>query len=61
MLKPCPFCGSKKLEIEKEDSLDHWDLYIAGYIFIKCLDCEIECKGNLYDSEEELIKKWNQR
>ena len=46
-LKPCPFCGSSRVEI-------------AGYFpFVRCKGCE--ARTGSYDDKEAAIKAWNTR
>lgn len=48
-LKPCPFCGSKKVSVN-----NYFGEYSAG-----CDNCFIETQS--YKNEKEAIKKWNRR
>lgn len=45
-LRPCPFCGSEKLEHQR-------------FTFVWCRECEAE--GPNVDSEPEAIAAWNRR
>ena len=54
VIKPCPFCGSKKIRVwEKSDN--YWD--------IQCDDEDAVCAAMLYDheSKEMAIDHWNKR
>ena len=49
-LKPCPFCGSKKIQ----------DNYDWGYFWVECKDCK--CKGpDSFEDYEKALQKWNRR
>ena len=52
-LLPCPFCGSKHVEL---------GLYVRKRVFSTYVAC-VECfsKTNLFDTDEEAIKAWNTR
>ena len=50
-LKPCPFCGSKSVEIFRSDNLDSWR--------VSCDDCGVTTNGET--SEEIAITVWNRR
>ena len=54
-LKPCPFCGSEVLEMDKGDLHDDCDLWW----YITCYDCP--CQGVEALSKNEVIKAWNTR
>lgn len=54
IIKPCPFCGCKKIRVwERSDS--YWD--------IQCDDEDAVCAAMLYDheSKEMAIEHWNKR
>jgi Lar family restriction alleviation protein len=46
-LKPCPFCGSKRLEICRGHT----------WAFVKCLDCK--ALGPEYMTVNQAVEKWN--
>ena len=48
-LKPCPFCGSELILIERT----------YGGTWVCCEGCYTETK--LYNTEEEAIEAWNRR
>lgn len=48
-LKPCPFCGSKDLEL-----LGHFSIR-----WVACNSCYAE--SGSYDTDEEAIEAWNRR
>lgn len=52
-LKPCPFCGSKDLWVQK----NAWPKYV------QCLDCRAEVRTHLIGDEGVMavIEKWNRR
>lgn len=50
-LKPCPFCGSLKIEMIKIDCTNEW--------FLRCEKCGIE--QPLYNARSKAIKAWNRR
>ena len=50
-LKPCPFCGSNRVQIRTDDEGISW------YIF--CNNCGAMCGYAL--SEDEVVKAWNRR
>ena len=50
-LKPCPFCGSKKVEPRTDDEGISW------YMF--CGVCGVSCGYALY--KDDAIKAWNER
>lgn len=52
LLEPCPFCGSKKIEIQE------WDENIHGF-WISCEDCG--ATGPNGSTEAEAIGRWNRR
>ena len=52
-LKPCPFCGSHILEV---DRFPHHD---STLWFITCYECP--CQGVEHKEKEEAIKAWNTR
>lgn len=49
-LKPCPFCGSKNIEITS---------YGADIVFIQCDGCSATFPH--FDCEKEAIEAWNRR
>lgn len=53
VIKPCPFCGSKKIRV--------WEK--GGYWAIQCDDVDAVCAAMLYDheSKEMVIEHWNKR
>ena len=48
-LKPCPFCGSRKVTLN--------DLKTVAYVI--CLDCG--CSLNASLSKEHAVRSWNRR
>lgn len=58
-LKPCPFCGESvvvgKLQYEMGFGIIHPDNDCIW------MDTDSPCSDNIYDTEEECIKKWNTR
>lgn len=60
-LKPCPFCGSTKLEtieICREWS-DGWDDYWENYWHVRCNSCDV-LVGEFFE-EAEAVEAWNRR
>ena len=55
VLKPCPFCGSTILEMDR-DSTEHDD---KPYWFITCYECS--CQGVVEQNRGDVIKVWNRR
>ncbi len=51
-MKPCPFCGSKLLEIC--DSMLDYDSVV-----VLCIKCKAE--GPKADSEKAAVAKWDER
>lgn len=50
-LKPCPFCGATGRTLELSVAMgDHWVL---------CGHCH--CNSGCYNSDEAVIRAWNQR
>ncbi len=57
-LKPCPFCGSKKVYIHTV--LSH-DAPRRSNIFMKAVVCE-KCEAQIHSTiEKYAIKAWNRR
>lgn len=60
MLKPCPFCGGKKLTFIEERTGP-----IAYQFSIRCDQCKSAAQGHLYMDAESAtnsaIKCWNER
>jgi len=52
-MKPCPFCGSKKLRASHDEE----------YFFIECIKCGAQGPSTLAFGEEDprAQKKWNER
>lgn len=50
-LRPCPFCGSHRIQINR--------IYYTNEAYLRCKDCGIE--QSLYDSLDEAIEAWNRR
>lgn len=50
-LKPCPFCGSNDIDIEKLEKY--------GTYYLSCKQCSIE--QPLYNTLEQAINAWNRR
>jgi len=49
-IKPCPFCGSKEVDICRTNKQACW---------IRCHKCEAE--GNCAEKREDAITEWNKR
>ena len=54
-LKPCPFCGSETLEMDKEDGQDFNSWYIT------CYNCDCQGVSRYGMTRDEAIKAWNMR
>jgi len=52
-LKPCPFCGSHKILMDR-----YWTGYNHRGFFIQCNECQIQMWK---ETEEELIDRWSSR
>lgn len=50
-LKPCPFCGSDRVEVRTDDEGKSW------YIF--CNDCGLMC--GYATLEDGVVEAWNRR
>lgn len=50
-LKPCPFCGSENIEIERGP--------ISGLFCVTCHSCF--ASSAFFDCEDAVIKAWNRR
>lgn len=70
-LKPCPFCGSKDITINKKKYKGHpIEIYGMVYWKVECLDCDMNT-GYCFDGDSDLqgykngkemaIAKWNRR
>lgn len=57
-LKPCPFCGSKKIHMYSDK-----DPSLHGFIHLCMIDDDamVKIESRLFPSEEEAIKAWNRR
>lgn len=57
-LKPCPFCGSKKVHMYSDE-----DPTLHGFIHLCTIDDDamVKIESRLFSSEEEAIKAWNRR
>ena len=52
-LKPCPFCGSKEIDIWQHNlKITDWK--------IECRNCSVSYVG-LWMTKDEVIEAWNQR
>ena len=54
-LKPCPFCGSERLNYGQRLDKDT-SLYVR---FVECDECT--CSIKVYNSTVDIIEKWNTR
>ena len=52
IIKPCPFCGGKKIRVYKNES----DKYV-----ISCEKCGDFYMNTLFPSEKTVIEAWNNR
>ncbi len=53
-LKPCPFCGSKKVHMQYSFDDEHR--------VIHCLHCDVEVRGCWFIvNDDELAQMWNRR
>lgn len=51
--KPCPFCGSGDISIEKDDAV-YWEVY--------CKNCGANVGAyDCYETIEEALETWNRR
>lgn len=56
-LKPCPFCGSERVILEKvQNDPDDKDDFVYSTYCRNCLS-----KSDWYLNEEDAIKAWNRR
>ena len=57
-LKPCPFCGSKKVHMYSDK-----DPTLHGFIHLCTIDNDVMVKieSRLFPSEEDAINAWNRR
>ena len=53
-LKPCPFCGSKRLVVE----LDELSSLVMAF-YVSCKNCLMQ--GPMSDDDEIAIDLWNRR
>lgn len=56
-LKPCPFCGSDILEMDKAQN--PYSNFDDHFWFVTCYQCP--CQGVEAKTKEEAIKAWNTR
>ena len=55
-LKPCPFCGSKKVAIDDISTEDE------NYFMIQCEKCfAAACFGDESETQEGAARAWNRR
>lgn len=54
-LQPCPFCGSKELEVKQIQNSRNEAVY-----FVRCLG-ECECEGPVEFLRDNAKQKWNER
>lgn len=60
-IKPCPFCGGKRIEVGIIDNpLVWWDSNIRGEecAYVWCKDCSANIKG---EDIKEALMKWERR
>ena len=58
ILKSCPFCGSKNLQIAAQKAIDNTDI-----LFIHCKNCDA-CGPSVEEGKfdfDEAIDAWNKR
>lgn len=54
-LKPCPFCGSKEIDIWKNEHLEYIEYRVC------CMNCHITQAGQYYYRERDAVDAWNWR
>ena len=54
-LKPCPFCGSKRLYVSERNYFGEKSATVT------CVYCHISQTGSEYETKEEAIEAWNRR
>ena len=57
-LKPCPFCGSKKIHMYSDG-----DSTLHGFIHLCMIDNDamVKIESRFFLSEEDAIEAWNRR
>ena len=55
-LKPCPFCGSKYINV---NYIREHDLWIVEGAYIECPNCGVNTR--IFDDPDEAIEFWNRR
>lgn len=58
-LRPCPFCGSKQLDVFDKDKRDSYGDYLETVYQVECWNCDTA--GPEGPSEEEATDLWNKR
>lgn len=57
-LRPCPFCGSKKVDIVQKARYN-MNVYAGTDRYVLCIDC---CSSTAhYISDHDAINAWNRR
>jgi Lar family restriction alleviation protein len=54
-LKPCPFCGSGKVNV-----IEHKFYHLPSSYGVRCFNCKTE-SYQYFDTQEEAIEAWNRR
>lgn len=57
-LKPCPFCGSSDVRIDKETVGPFGELF---YCALFCNDCNSVAAYGVFHDEVKAIEAWNRR
>lgn len=54
-LKPCPFCGSKRISLRGSENV----MNVGPFWYIICENCKVATLGD--DDQEKAISQWNVR
>lgn len=61
--RPCPFCGSEEIFVEKEEFWKHFNR--SATLGVECKGCGAKLRGDAYESYEgafeAALEKWNRR